>query len=141
MSTYYRLESSETKELQSRNASIRTSCKAFSWQLVINGGWSSSWCHPHAAGPGSIRKQTDETIGSKSVSNTPPWALNQFITYKLSWYSSLFWLVIFLLVILLTCISNAIPFPTFPSTSLLSPLPSASMRVFSHLPTSPASVA
>ena len=56
------------------NASMRSSCKAFS-QLVISRG------EPLVGGAisglavlGSIRKQAEQARGSKPVSNIPPWA-------------------------------------------------------------------
>jgi hypothetical protein len=54
-------------------------CKAFS-QLVIEGGG------PTVGGAisglvvlGSVRKQAEQTRGSKPVSNTPPWPLNRLL--------------------------------------------------------------
>jgi hypothetical protein len=51
------------------NASLRTSCKAFS-QLVIKGGKAHcGWCHPWAGSPGFYKKAS----WTSQVSNTPPW--------------------------------------------------------------------
>jgi hypothetical protein len=61
------------------NASIRSSCRAFS-QLVIKGSRVyCGWSHPWAGGPGFCEKAGWASHGSKSVSSTPPWPLHQFL--------------------------------------------------------------
>jgi hypothetical protein len=62
-----------------KNASLKSSCKAFS-QLVIKGGG------PIVGGAisglvvlGSIREQAEQARGSKPVKNIPPWLLHQLL--------------------------------------------------------------
>ena len=58
---------------------MRSSCGAFS-QLVIKGGGSLvGGAIPGLVVLGSIRKQTEQTRGSKPVSNIPPWPLHQLL--------------------------------------------------------------
>jgi hypothetical protein len=63
------------------NASMRSSCKAFS-QLVIN--WGRAQLIVGGAIPGlvvlcSIRKQAEQARGSNPVSSPPPWPLHQLL--------------------------------------------------------------
>jgi hypothetical protein len=57
------------------NASMSSSCKAFS-QLVIKGGRAHcGWCHSWAGSPGYYK----QSKLSKSVSSIPPWLLHQLL--------------------------------------------------------------
>jgi hypothetical protein len=61
------------------NASMRSSCKAFS-QLVIKGGRTHcGWCHPWAGSVGFYKKASWASQGSKPVTNIPPWPLHQLL--------------------------------------------------------------
>jgi hypothetical protein len=61
------------------NASMRSSCKAFS-QLAIQGGGSLvGGAISGLVVLGSIRKQAEQARGSKPVSNIPPWHLHQLL--------------------------------------------------------------
>jgi hypothetical protein len=58
---------------------MRSSCKALS-QLVINGGGPSlGLAIPGLIVLGSIRKQAEQAMRSKSESSTPPWPLHQLL--------------------------------------------------------------
>ena len=58
---------------------MRSSCKACS-QLVIKGGGPIVGCDiPGLKILGSIRKQAEQAMGSKPVSNIPPWPLHQLV--------------------------------------------------------------
>ena len=61
------------------NASMRSSCKAFS-QLVVKWGGPLVGCSiPGLIVLGSIREQAEQVRGSKPVRNIPPWPLHQFL--------------------------------------------------------------
>jgi len=69
------------RSLPSGNASLRSSCKAFS-QLVIKGGRAQcivGGAIPGLVDVGSIREQAEQARGSKPVSNIPPWRLHQLL--------------------------------------------------------------
>ena len=60
---------------------MRSSCKANS-QLVINTGRAQSIVGSHIPGlvdMGSIRNQAEQAMGSKPVSDIPPWPLHQLL--------------------------------------------------------------
>lgn len=62
-------------------ASIRSICKGI---CLISDRWRKTIALWMAlclwlVFPGSLRKQTEETMGSKPVSNSPPWPLHQFL--------------------------------------------------------------
>ena len=61
------------------NASMRSSCGAFS-QLVIKGeGLLVGGTIPGLVVLGSIREQAEQARGSKPVNNIPPWPLHQLL--------------------------------------------------------------
>jgi hypothetical protein len=61
------------------NASVRSSCKAFS-QLVIKGERPLLGdAIPGLVVLGSIRTQAEQARGSKPVKNIPPWPLHQLL--------------------------------------------------------------
>jgi hypothetical protein len=43
---------------------------------------------PELVVPGSIRKQTEQALGSKLLSSTPPWPLHQLLALGSSFLSS-----------------------------------------------------
>ena len=50
--------------------------------ILMNGKKSShcEWCLPGLIILGSIKYQTEETMSSKSASNTPPWLFHRFLS-------------------------------------------------------------
>jgi hypothetical protein len=58
---------------------MRSSCGAFSQLVIKNGGSMVGGAIPGLVVLGSIRKQAEQTRGSKPVSNIPPWPLHQLL--------------------------------------------------------------
>jgi hypothetical protein len=70
------------------NASMRSSCKAFS-QLVIKGeGPLVGGAISGLVVLGSIREQADQARGSKPVKNIPSWPLHQLLLFDLLEFQS-----------------------------------------------------
>ena len=73
------------------NASMRSSCKAFS-QLVIKGeGPLVGVAIPDLVVLGSIREQAEQARGSKPVKNIFPWPLHQLLLPELSSSPDFLW--------------------------------------------------
>jgi hypothetical protein len=70
------------------NASMRSSCKAFS-QLVIKGERPLvGRTIPGLVVLCSIRQQAEQARGSKPVNNIPPWTLHQLLLFDLLEFQS-----------------------------------------------------
>jgi hypothetical protein len=61
------------------NASMRSSCGAFSQLVIKEGGPLVGGTIPGLGVLGSIRKQAEQSRGSKTVKNIPPWPLHQLL--------------------------------------------------------------
>jgi hypothetical protein len=58
---------------------MRSSCGEFSQLVIKGGGPLVGGTIPRLVALGSIRKQAEQTRGSKPVSNIPPWSLHQLL--------------------------------------------------------------
>jgi hypothetical protein len=58
---------------------MRSSYVAFSQFVIKGGGYIVGGAIPMLVVLGSIREQTGQVRGSKSVRNIPPWPLHQFL--------------------------------------------------------------
>jgi hypothetical protein len=70
------------------NASMRSSCKAFSQLVIKGGGPIVGGAIPELVVLDSKRKQAEQTRGSKPVSNIPPWPLHQLLLPNLLEFQS-----------------------------------------------------
>jgi hypothetical protein len=58
---------------------MRSSCKEFSQLMIDGGGPIVGGVSSGLVVLGSIRKQAEQTWGSKPVSGTPPWPVHQLL--------------------------------------------------------------
>jgi hypothetical protein len=73
------LELSQKKELQLKNASMRSNCKAFSQLVIKVEGLLMGGTIAGLVVLDSLREQAEQARGSKTVRNNPPWPLHQLL--------------------------------------------------------------